>query len=83
MAGPVLFGVLIVIALLLVAVGVISPLLAAVLAVIGGGLLAVMAVLSKVRGSAIVQPDPRPSGVPTTREAAYEPVEDPAERRTS
>jgi hypothetical protein len=39
--------------------------------------------LAKLRGSGIVQPDTGPEGVPTTRDATYEPVQNPAERETS
>jgi hypothetical protein len=49
--------------------------------VIGLGLLMLTPLLAKLRGSAIVQPDSAPQGVPTSREASYEPVQDPTERR--
>jgi hypothetical protein len=50
--------------------------------VIGLGLLLLTPLLAKLRGSAIVQPDGGPSGVPPTRDAAYEPVQAPSDRET-
>jgi hypothetical protein len=49
--------------------------------VIGLALLLLTPTLAKLRGTAIAQPDSGPQGVPTTGEASYEPVQDPAERR--
>ena len=81
MAGSVLFGILFVIVVLLLLVGIASPLWLVPIVVIGLGLLLLTPFLAKLRGSAIAQPDSAPQGVPTTGEASYEPVQDPAERR--
>jgi hypothetical protein len=81
MAGSVIFGVLTIIVVLLMLVGIASPIWLVPLIVIGLGLLMLTPLLAKLRGSAIVQPDGAPPGVPTTREASYEPVQDPTERR--
>ncbi len=80
MAGSVLFGVLFVVVLLLVLVGIASPAWLVPLGVVGVGLLVLVPLLGRLRGSSIAQPDGGPSGVPTTREAAYEPVQDPRDR---
>jgi hypothetical protein len=79
--GSVAFGVLFVIVLLLVLLGIASPVWLVPIVVIGLGLLALTPLLAKLRGSAIVQPDGGPTGVPTTREASYEPVQEPTERQ--
>jgi hypothetical protein len=81
MAGSVLFGVLFVVVVLLILDGIASPLWLVPLVVIGLGLLLLTPMLAKMRGAAITQPDSAPQGVPTTREASYEPVQDPTERR--
>ena len=81
MAGSVLFGVLFVIVLLLILVGIASPLWLVPIVVIGLGLLLLTPMLAKLRGTAIAQPGSGPQGVPTTGDASYEPVQDPAERR--
>jgi hypothetical protein len=81
MAGSVLFGVLTVIVVLLMLVGIASPIWLVPLIVVGLGLLMLTPMLAKMRGSAIAQPDSAPQGVPTTREASYEPVQDPTERQ--
>jgi hypothetical protein len=81
MAGSVLFGILFVVVLLLILVGIASPLWLVPIVVIGLGLLLLTPFLAKLRGSAIAQPDSAPQGVPSTTEASYEPVQDPAERR--
>ena len=81
MAGSVLFGVLTIVVILLMLVGIASPLWFVPLIVIGLGLLMLTPVLEKFRGSAIAQPDSAPQGVPTTADASYEPVQDPTERR--
>ena len=81
MAGSVLFGIIFVIVVLLILLGIASPLWLVPIVVIGLGLLLLTPFLAKLRGSAIAQPDSGPQGVPTTREASYEPVQDPAERR--
>jgi multisubunit Na+/H+ antiporter MnhG subunit len=82
MAGSVLFGVLFVVVVLLILLGIASPIWLVPLVVIGLGLLLLTPFLAKLRGSAIAQPDSAPQGVPTTREASYEPVQDPADRPT-
>jgi hypothetical protein len=81
MAGSVLFGAIFVIVVLLILLGIASPLWLVPIVVIGLGLLLLTPALAKLRGSAIVQPDSAPQGVPTTREASYEPVHDPTEQR--
>ena len=81
MAGSVLFGVIFVVVVLLILVGIAGPLWLVPVVVIGLALLLLTPLLAKLRGSAIAQPDSAPQGVPTTREASYEPVQDPAERR--
>jgi hypothetical protein len=81
MAGSVLFGVLFVIVLLLILVGIASPLWLVPIVVIGLALLLLTPFLAKLRASSVVQPGSAPQGVPTTSEASYEPVQDPAERR--
>jgi hypothetical protein len=80
MAGSVLFGVLFVIVLFLILIGIVSPIWLVPVVVIGLGLLLLTPLLAKLRGSGIVQPDGGPQGVPTTRDASYEPVQNPAER---
>jgi hypothetical protein len=80
MAGSVLFGVIGVVVLLLIAVGIASPLWLVPLIVIAIGLFAMTPLLARLRNSAVVQPDAAPTGVPSTREAAYDPVQDPADR---
>jgi hypothetical protein len=82
MAGSVLFGVIFVIVLFLILLGIVSPVWLVPIVVIGLGLLLLTPLLAKLRGSAIVQPDGGPQGVPTTREASYEPVQNPADRDT-
>ena len=81
MAGSVLFGVIFVLVVLLVLVGIASPLWLVPIVVIGLALVLLTPALGKLRGSAIAQPDSGPQGVPTTRDASYEPVQDPAEHR--
>ena len=82
MAGSVLFGVLFVVVVLLILVGIAGPIWLVPVVVIGLGLLLLTPILAKLRGSAIAQPDSAPQGVPTTSEASYEPVQDPADRRS-
>lgn len=82
MAGSVLFGVVFVVVLLLILVGIASPLWLVPLVIIGLGLLLLTPVLAKLRGSAIAQPGGGPQGVPTTEDASYEPVQDPAKRQS-
>lgn len=80
MPGSVLFAIALGVVLLLVLVGVASPLFLVPVVVVGLGLLVLMPWLAKLRGSAIAQPDGAPQGVPGTREASYEPVRDPSEQ---
>ena len=80
--GSVFFGVLFVIVLGLVLLGIVSPIWLVPVVVIVLGLLLLTPLLAKLRGSAIVQPDGGPAGVPPTRDATYEPVQSPAERET-
>ena len=76
MSGSVFFvGLLVVVGVVLAAFA--SPILLIPVVVVGLGALLIGPLLGKLRGSAIAQPDPGPSGVPTTREASYEPVSDP------
>jgi hypothetical protein len=82
MAGSVLFGFALVVVGLLVLIGGVSPAFLIPVIVIGLGALAVSPLLARRGGRAAAQPGSRPSGVPTTSEAAYDPVDDPAERRT-
>jgi hypothetical protein len=81
MPGSVLFAIALAAVLLLVLLGVASPVFLVPVVVIGAVLLLLIPWLAKLRGSAIAQPDSAPPGVPGTREASYEPVSDPAERR--
>jgi phosphoglycerol transferase MdoB-like AlkP superfamily enzyme len=81
MAGSALFGALFVLVLVLVLIGIASPLWLVPILVIGLALLLLSPLLAKLRGSAIAQPDSAPQGVPGTREASYEPVQEPRERR--
>jgi hypothetical protein len=81
--GSVFFGVLFVIVLGLVLLGIASPVWLVPIIVIGLGLLLLTPLLAKLRGSAIVQPDGGPTGVPPTRDATYEPVQSPSERGES
>jgi hypothetical protein len=81
MAGSVFFGVIFVLVLLLILTGIASPLWLVPIVVIGLALLLLTPMLAKLRGTAIAQPDSAPQGVPTTSDASYEPVQDPAERR--
>lgn len=81
MPGSVLFAIALAIVLLLVLLGVASPVFLVPVVVIGALLLLLVPWLGKLRGSAIAQSDSAPQGVPGTREASYEPVRDPSERR--
>jgi hypothetical protein len=75
MAGAVFF--VVIVAVLLVAFASVTPFILIPVVAIGLGLLVVPFVLSALRGTAIGEPDPGPSGVPSTREASYEPVQEP------
>jgi hypothetical protein len=81
MPGSVLFAIALGIVLVLVLVGVASPVFLVPVVVIGALLLVLVPWLTKMRGTAIAQPDSAPQGVPGTREASYDPVGDPSERR--
>ena len=81
MAASVLFGVIFVLVLLLVIIGIASPLwLVPVVVIALVTALVLTPFLARLRGSAVVQPSAGPQGVPGTAEASYDPVEDPAER---
>jgi hypothetical protein len=75
MAGAVFF--LVIVAILLVAFASVTPFILIPVVAIGLGLLVVPLVLAAKRGSSGGEPDPGPSGVPTTREASYDPVREP------
>ena len=81
MHGAVFFGILFVAALVLVLTGVTGAIWLLPVVVVGLGLLVLTPLLERIRDSAIGSPDPAPSGVPTTGDASYEPVQDPGERR--
>ena len=83
MGGSVFFGGIFAIVLILIVLGIMSPVWLVPVVVIGLGLLLLGPLLAKFRDSGITQPDGGPRGVPTTREAAYDPVQDPAERNKS
>ncbi|MEA2286127.1 MAG: hypothetical protein QOJ21_2170 [Solirubrobacteraceae bacterium] len=80
MAGSVLFGVIGVVVLLLIVVGIASPLWLVPLVVVALGMLALTPLLARLRNSSVAQPDAAPTGVPSTSEAAWDPVQDPADR---
>jgi hypothetical protein len=75
MSGAVFFVVLAVVVVVLIA-GV-TPFILIPVVVIGLGLLVVPFVLGALRGTAVGEPDGGPSGVPTTKEASYDPVQEP------
>jgi hypothetical protein len=77
MAGAVFF--LIIVAVLLVAFASLTPFILIPVVAIGLGLLVVPIALAAIRGGSggEREPDPGPSGVPTTREASYDPVQEP------
>ena len=81
MPGSVLFAIALGVVIVLALVGVASPLFIVPVVVIGALLLLLVPWLAKLRGTAIAQPDSAPQGVPGTREASYDPVSDPTERR--
>jgi hypothetical protein len=81
MHGAVFFGIVFAAGLVLVLTGVAGAIWLVPLVVLGLLLLLVLPVLGRLRGSEIASPGPPPSGVPTTRDASYEPVEDPSQRR--
>lgn len=71
------FLVVLVLVLLLVVFGVASPIFLVPVVVIGLALLGLPLLLGLLRRSSVAQPDPGPSGVPETSEAAYDPVREP------
>jgi hypothetical protein len=75
MAGSVFFVVLLLL-LVLVGLGVANPIFLVPVLVIGFGLIGLPLLLGIMRRSSVGQPDPGPSGVPETSEAAYDPVSD-------
>jgi hypothetical protein len=75
MPGAVFF--LVIVGVLLVAFASVTPFILIPIVAIGLGLLVVPIALAAMRGSSAGEPDPGPSGVPTTREASYEPVQEP------
>jgi hypothetical protein len=81
MPGSVLFAIALGIVLVLVLVGVASPLFLIPVVIVGALLVLLLPWLAKMRGAAIAQPDSAPQGVPGTREASYDPVRDPSEQR--
>jgi hypothetical protein len=75
MAGSVFF--VIIVAVLLVLFAGVTPFLLIPVVAIGLGLLTIPIVLAALRGTSVGEPDPGPSGVPSTREASYDPVQEP------
>lgn len=75
MAGAVFF--LVIVAVLLVAFASVTPFILFPVVIIGLGLIVVPLVLAKMRDTSAGATDPGPSGVPTTREASYDPVQEP------
>jgi hypothetical protein len=75
MAGSAFF--VIIVAALLVAFAGVTPFLLIPVVAIGLGLLTVPALLSALRGTSVGESEAGPSGVPTTREASYDPVREP------
>jgi hypothetical protein len=76
MAASVYFvGIVAVIILVIVGIG--TPFLLIPAVVIALALLLVPIVLRALRGTAVGEPEAGPSGVPTTREASYDPVREP------
>jgi hypothetical protein len=75
MAGAVLFAVIV--AVLLVAFASVTPFILFPVVVIGLGLLTVPLILAKLRDTSVGPSDPGPAGVPDTREASYDPVQEP------
>jgi hypothetical protein len=79
-ASSIFLTVVAAVALVLVATGLIGPIfLIPVAVIVLIGLLAAP-LLGRLRDSAVAQPDSGPTGVPTTRDASYEPVQDPRDR---
>jgi hypothetical protein len=81
MHGAVFFSIVFAAVLILVLTGVAGAIWLVSVVVIGLLLLLVTPLLSRLRNSSVGAPDPVPGGVPTTRDASYDPVQDPGERR--
>jgi hypothetical protein len=75
MAGAVFF--LVIVAVILVAIAGVTPFLLIPVVAIGLGLLVVPLVIAALRGTAVGEPEAGSPGVPTTREASYDPVREP------
>lgn len=75
MAGAVFF--LVIVAVLLVAFASVTPFILIPVVAIGLGLVVVPLVITALRGTAVGDPESGSSGVPTTREASYDPVQEP------
>jgi hypothetical protein len=75
MSGAVFFILLAVVIVVVLAGG--TPFLFIPVVVIGLGLVVVPFVVGALRGTAVGEPEAGPSGVPTTREASYDPVREP------
>jgi hypothetical protein len=73
MAGAVFLAVLVIV-IIVALVGLANPLILIPVVAIGLALLVVPLVIRALRGTSIGEPDGGPSGVPTTREASYDPV---------
>jgi hypothetical protein len=82
MHGAVFFAIIFTAALILVITGVAGAIWLVPVVVVGLGLLLVSPLLARLRNTAVGTPGQVPSGVPTTRDASYEPVQDPSERRS-
>jgi hypothetical protein len=75
MTGAVFFA--IVVAVLLVAFAGVTPFLLIPIVAIALGLLVVPLVIAALRGTAVGEIEAGSPGVPTTREASYDPVREP------
>ena len=75
MTGAVFFA--IVVAVVLVLFAGVTPFLLIPMVAIGLGLLVVPLVIAALRGTAVGEPEAGSPGVPTTREASYDPVREP------
>lgn len=81
MHGAVFFSIVFTAVLILVLTGVAGAIWLVPVAVVGLGLLLAVPLLSRLRDTTVGSTGNPPSGVPTTSDASYEPVQDPAERR--
>jgi hypothetical protein len=75
MAGAIFF--LVIVAVLLVAFASVTPFILIPVVAIGLGLVVVPLAIAALRGTAVGDPESGSSGVPTTREASYDPVQEP------